>query len=238
MKKIILICFILSNFVFLLASTDNYNDNYNTLTHFISVLTENELVEMDVRVTFHIAKQEGNDEIIDIVIFFNFKKDLKGNWFIEFSQPEELDEIGFAYLENEKILFSVVEGDPWKQYRTENQFTLVGSILSDFLEGLLDERNYKWTVLEKNNYIEYQIIPDETRMRFLSLIGGGGYVPNMININLNFHKKEGFLPIPKTLKISERFKKEWVLFEFEEVTFEQSTSFFEQFKEKYYNTFE
>ncbi|MFW6121778.1 MAG: hypothetical protein ACOC80_12910, partial [Petrotogales bacterium] len=189
MKKIILICFILSNLVLLLGTTNVDESEYATLTQFISLLTENELVNMDVRLTFHIARQEGNDEIIDIVTYFNFKKDNKGNWFIEFSQPEELDDIGFAFLENEKIIFSVVKGVPWKQYRVENQLTLTGNILSDFLEGLLDERNYKWAVLEEKNQVEYQIIPDETRMRFLSLIGGGGYVPNMIDLKLSFYHK-------------------------------------------------
>lgn len=238
MKKIILVCFILTNFVFLLASNTNSENDNSTLTQFLTILSENELIDMDVRVTFHIAQQEGNDEIIDVVLFFNFKKDNIGNWFIEFSEPEELDEIGFVFLNNENIIFSVVKGDPWKQYRVENQFTLIARILSNFLEGLLDERNYKWTVVDGQNQIEYRIVPDETRMRFLSLIGGGGYVPNMINIDLTFNKRNGFLPLPKYLKISERFKKEWVLFEFREVTFKKTTEFFDKFKEMYYKSFE
>ncbi|MGC9384996.1 MAG: hypothetical protein ACP5D6_10390, partial [Kosmotogaceae bacterium] len=205
MKKIILVCFILTNFVFLLAANNNNDNDYSTMTQFLFVLSENELIDMNVRVTFHIAQQEDNDEIIDVVLFFNFKKDNIGNWFIEFSEPEELDEIGFVFLNNENIVFSVVKGDLWKQYRVENQFTLIARILSDFFDGLLDERNYKWTVVNDQNQVEYRIVPDETRMRFLSLIGGGGYVPNMINIDLTFIKKNGFLPLPKTLKISERF---------------------------------
>ncbi|TYC03014.1 MAG: hypothetical protein FXF54_00765 [Kosmotoga sp.] len=238
MKKILVICFILSNFVFLLASDVNNEDDYNTLTQFISVLNENELVDMDITVTFHVAQQEGIDEIIDVVLNFNFKKDNKGNWFIEFSQPDLFEGIGFVYLSNENILFSVVEGNPWKQYRLVNQFTLIAKILADFFEGLLDERNYKWAVVDNKNHVVYQIVPDETRMRFLSLIGGGGYVPNMININLLFNKKDGFLRLPDSLKISERFKKEWVLFEFERINFEQKTNFFNQYKEIYYKTFE
>ena len=51
-------------------------------------------------------------------------------------------------------------------------------------------------------------------MRMLGLLGGGGYLPNLMHIYLSLKRREGYFPNLEFLKITDRLEKEYLYIEF------------------------
>ena len=66
--------------------------------------------------------------------------------YIEFLEPEEMSEIAFVYLMREEVIFSIVEGVPWKQYRWSYETGLIENLLGQFFRGLMEQSNFSWEV--------------------------------------------------------------------------------------------
>lgn len=208
------------------------------ITLLISELNRTRSFSTDVSVNFHIFDEKAaTPSYFDFSFAFKFETNENSDWLISVTGPEELAGIEFVYLEKEEILFSVIDGNPWKQYRTKDDLYVLGGFLSTFFKGLLDERNFSWVKEKKEDLYLYKLEPNEAKLRFLGLIGGGGYIPNIMSLELALEGKEGRFPIPLYLKISDRLKRESVTITFKTFDFETHTGIFENLRKIYYQSF-
>lgn len=208
------------------------------ITLLISELNRTRSFSTDISVDFHIFDEKAaTPSYFDFSFDFKFETNENSDWLISVTGPKELAGIEFVYLEKEEILFSVIDGDPWKQYRAKDNLYVLGGFLSTFFKGLLDERNFSWVKEEKADFYLYKLEPNEAKLRFLGLIGGGGYIPNIMNIELALERKSGRFPIPLYLKISDRLKRECITITFKTFDFGTNTGVFERLRKLYYQSF-
>lgn len=158
--------------------------------------------------------------------------------YIEFLEPEEMSEIAFVYLMREEVIFSIVEGVPWKQYRWSYETGLIENLLGQFFRGLMEQSNFSWEVETLSDRSIYKILPSESRMRILGLLGGGGYLPNLMHIYLSLKRREGYFPNLEFLKITDRLEKEYLYIEFLDLQMKADKQLFSDLRKSFYETFQ
>jgi len=167
----------------------------------------------------------------------NFMTSDFSDWYLEITEPEELSGIAFVFLERENVLFSIIDGKPWKQYRTMDDFTLLGNFLTGFFNGLTDPKNFDWKKEEISGSVSYFLTPNESRLRFMGLLHGGGYIPNIMKITVSFEMESGRFPLPKSILLMDRLERESVEIVFKEFSFDVAKDF-GALRKIYYSTFQ
>jgi len=219
----------------LFSSVSEYDD----LTLFIQQVVDSGDIEALVRVQFHLADTENPDsEYEDLKLKIRLVMVGGEDVYVEFFEPVELSGIALVYLSREEVTFSVVDGVPWKQYRSSYQTDLINNLTDQFFGGLLESSNFTWTVSTEDDRRIYMIDPSEQRLRILGLIGGGGYVPNLMHIHVSFLRREGYFPKIEYVKITDRVGDEYLLLEVDEFKTVVDRSIFTDLRGKYYETFQ
>ncbi len=233
MKRILVFLFvIISLYAF---STEEYND----LTLFIREIVESGDIDARVKMEFHIIDSDGDgssyrDILVGARLMLSGGEDL----YIEFLEPEEMSEIAFVYLMREEVIFSIVDGVPWKQYRWSYETGLIENLLGQFFRGLMEQSNFSWEVETHSDRSVYKILPSESRMRMLGLLGGGGYLPNLMHIYLSLKRREGYFPNLEFLKITDRLEKEYLYIEFLDLQMKVDKQLFSDLRKSFYETFQ
>lgn len=235
LSLVLVIAFSLLVGVSLLASESVYDD----LTLFIQQVVEAGDIDALVGIHFHLANIESADSgYRDLDLKARIIMVGGEDVYVEFFEPEELSKIALVYLTREEVIFSVVDGDPWKQYRSTYQTDFIARLIDDFFSGLLDSTNFTWTVSTNEERRVYMIDPSEQRLKVLGLLSGGGYLPNLMHIHVSFLRKEGYFPKIEYVKITDRVGDEYLLIEIEEFETVVDRSIFTELRSKYYETFQ
>ncbi|OAA31098.1 hypothetical protein AT15_08975 [Kosmotoga arenicorallina S304] len=230
MKKILITFFIFS-------VISAFSMEFDPLALFLERLSLEKSLSFKARIEFSlIDTSTGTETDIEFWIGINFLTSDFSDWYLEITAPEELSGIAFVFLERENVLFSIIDKKPWKQYRTMDDFTLLGNFLAGFFGGLTDPKNFDWKKVENSNEISYYITPNESKLRFMGLLRGGGYIPNIMKIVLGFEMEPGRFPLPESILLTDRLERESVRIQFEEFKFDVVESF-NTLREIYYSTF-
>lgn len=233
MKRLLVLFFVLvSSLIF--GATDEYDD----LTLFIKQLVENGNLDALVKVKFHIADSTDQTSYRDLEAAARILVSDGEDFYVEFFEPVELEGIAMVYLAREEVLFSLVEGVAWKQYRLNYEVELAKKLVGQFFRGLMDPTNFSWEVESQADRNVYKIVSSETRLKFLGLLSGGGYLPNLMRIAVSLVKKEGYFPLPEYLKITDRLEKEYLFVEFENFEMRVDKKIFLDLRERYYESFQ
>lgn len=75
-------------------------------------------------------------------------------------------------------------------------------------------------------------------MRMLGLLGGGGYLPNLMHIYLSLKRREGYFPNLEFLKITDRLEKEYLYIEFLDLQMKVDKQLFSDLRKSFYETFQ
>ncbi len=222
-------------FVVMVAATAFAEDE---LTFFITRLAETGSFSSEVQLNFHLQDPESATEAyIDFSIRLAIMLNNRRDWYFEFIEPDELEGIAMVYLAREDVLFSVVEGDPWKQYRTGIfQDDLIDVFLRQFFGAFLEPAAFIWDISRDDERVHYRIKPNEARIRLLGLLGGG-YVPNIMSVEIVIPVLEGRFPVPRLITIRDRAAKEYVEIIVTRFAMTADKDLFLSLRNEYYSTF-
>ncbi|HAA85207.1 MAG TPA: hypothetical protein DCE14_02515 [Kosmotogaceae bacterium] len=210
----------------------------NELTLFVTRLAEIGSFNTEVRLDFCLLDPESVDEqYVDFSMRLAVMLNARRDWYFEFIEPEELEGIAMVYLAREDVLFSVVEGEPWKQYRTGIfQSDLIDVFLRQFFGAFLEPASFVWNTSREEDLVLYKIEPNEARIRLLGLLGGG-YVPNIMSVEIVFPIIEGRFPIPRSITIRDRAAKEHMEISVIRFSMASDEQLFLSLRNEYYSSF-
>lgn len=205
MKKPILISIIL------LLALIGISSTLEPLTIFINKLGEVGSFSAELELEFHLLNTDNPEKgYDDFSIAFRIVLQNRSDCYLELKEPIDLNGISFVYLAKEDVLFSIIDEKPWKQYRSSIDMPIVNKLLNEFLWGLTEPSNFSWEKIEEAGLSIYHIKPNESRAKLLGLIGGGGYIPNIMNLTLAFTGTNGIFPEPLYLFINDRNNVEYL----------------------------
>ncbi|AKI97187.1 hypothetical protein [Kosmotoga pacifica] len=224
--------------ILILLETLVFTVDFDPLTLFLERLSLEKSVSFQAVIEFSlIDTSDGTETKVEFELGIKFLSMDFSDWYLEIVEPEELSGIAFGYLEREGVLFSIVDGNPWKQYRTADDFTLLGNFLRGFFGGLSDPKNFDWKKEKGTEGVIYYITPNESKLRFMGLLRGGGYIPNVMKITIGFAMKEGRFPFPEFILLMDRLERESVRIKLQDFSFGVQENFFNELRESYYSTF-
>ncbi len=212
--------------------------DYDFLTFFLMQVIESGSIDATVNMEFHLMDSDSNDSYRDMTVRMRF---ILSDWedlYLEFFEPEELADVSFVYLAREEVVFSMVNGIPWKQYRWSYEADLIGNLLGQFLRGLMEPANFSWEVENEPQRSVFRIVPSDTKLRFLGLLSGGGYIPNLMRIYISLFTREGYSPTLDYVKITDRLEEEYLYIEFETFSLSVDRRIFSDSRKKFYESFQ
>lgn len=232
MKKTVLIS------IFLILSLIGISSTQEPLTVFINKLGEVGSLSADLELEFHILNTtDPEKEYDDFSIAFSVIMQNRSDWYLELKEPADLKGVSFVYLAKEDVLFSIIDNKPWKQYRSSINMQMINKILNEFLWGLTEPSNFSWKKTENSDETIYRISPNESRAKLLGLIGGGGYIPNIMNFTVTFSGGDGVFPEPSSISINDRNSIEYLNINVISFDIRGNQSRFDNLRKLFYESF-
>ncbi len=190
---------------------------------------------MDLKVHIEDVQSDSSTKTyIDEDIKVNFIMSNWKNYFCDFEKPEILENISFVYLDDEEILFSIVDNEPWRQYRINSNIDMVFSILNNIIWELFNENSYEKEEVISEETITYLFSPNKAKSTLNSFFSGG-YLPDYMYFTFILENQK--IPIIKEIIITEKTGVEYIKLLFNKVEFSSEKEYFENMQKLYYDTF-
>jgi len=221
-------------FVFFLLVTTVF---CNSLSEFFSYLNSEGSIKFDLEIDIHIEDMQNDSSektYIDENIEVSFAMSHWKNYYCEFKKPEFLENIAFVYLDDEEILFSLVDNEPWRQYRVNSNIDMVFNILNNIIWELFNENTYEKEEIISEETVSYIFTPNKAKSALNSFFSGG-YLPDYMYFTFVLENEN--IPVIKELIISEKTGTEYIKLYFSEVEFSKENEYFEEMQKLYYDTF-